>query len=364
MVDVIILAGGYATRLRPLTFTKPKPLLPILNKSVIDWILESATKVKPSDIFLSVRYMSELIEKHVNHRWASLRGMVNIIKEDKPLGDGGPVSYIASMWELDDVIVVFNGDIFTRIDLEDAINEHVSKGALATICLTQVNDVSQYGVATLGKDNLVTGFVEKPEPGNAPSNLINAGIYIFSKDALKYFPKPGTFGKLAIDVLPKMIKDHKVYGYILKGYWYDIGTITSYLDANFRALDEYCRDCPVPNNEALIKPPVFIGENVTIEPGAEVGPYVVVLNNSRIGAHSRVKYSVIMDNTTIENGAYIDLAVLGSDVFVGKWARIEKGVVVGDGSYISDHVLINRDSIIGPFREVNQSIYEVGKILL
>ncbi|MGC9135824.1 sugar phosphate nucleotidyltransferase [Caldivirga sp.] len=364
MVDVIILAGGYATRLRPLTFTKPKPLLPILNKAVIDWILESVTRVKPSDVFLSVRYMSDLIEKHVNHKWASLKGIVNVIREDKPLGDGGPVSYIASMHELDDVIVVFNGDIFTKIDLEDAINEHVSKGALATICLTQVNDVSQYGVVTLGKDNLVTGFVEKPEPGNAPSNLINAGVYIFSKDALKYFPKPGTFGKLAIDILPRMIKDHKVYGYTLKGYWYDIGTITSYLDANFRALDEYCRDCPVPNNDALIKPPAFIGENVTIEPGAEVGPYVVVLNNSRIGAHSRVKYSVVMDNTTIENGAYIDLAVLGSDVFVGKWARIEKGVVVGDGSYIGDHVLINRDSIIGPFREVNQSIYEVGKILL
>jgi len=365
MVSVIILAGGYATRLRPLTFTKPKPLLPILNKAVIDWILDSITAIKPSSIFLSVRYMSELIEKHINHRWASLMGIINVVREDKPLGDGGPVSYIASNYKLDDIIVVFNGDVFTRVNLEEVINEHVSKGALATICLTQVSDVSQYGVVTLGKDNLVTGFVEKPEPGSAPSNLINAGIYVFSKEALRYFPKPGEFGKLALDVLPRIIKDRGAYGYALKGYWYDIGTVSSYLDANFRALDEYCRDCPMPNgNDVSIKPPVFIGEGVSIGPGAEVGPYVVILPNSKIGAHSRIKYSVIMDNTTVERGAYVDLAVLGSDVFVGRWARIEKGVVVGDGSYISDHVLINRDSIIGPFREVNQSVYEVGRILL
>lgn len=365
MVSVIILAGGYATRLRPLTFTKPKPLLPILNKAVIDWILDSVMAIKPSGVFLSVRYMSELIEKHIEQKWSSLRGIINVVRENKPLGDGGPVSYIASLHELDDVIVVFNGDIFTKVDLKDVINAHVSKGALATICLTQVSDVSQYGVVTLGKDNLITGFVEKPEPGRAPSNLINAGIYVFSKEALRYFPKPGEFGKLALDVLPKMIKEHKVYGYELKGYWFDVGTISSYLDANFRALDEYCSNCSAPtSNDVSIKPPVFIGEGVSIGPGAEIGPYVVILNNSRVGAHSRIRYSVIMDNATIESGAYIDLAVLGSDVFVGKWARIEKGVVVGEGSYIGDNVLINRDSIIGPFREVNQSIYDIGKILL
>lgn len=364
MVDVIVLAGGYATRLRPLTFTKPKPLLPILGKAALDWILESVYKVNPRRIFISVRYMSDIIEKHVKNKWGSHDNII-VVKEDKPLGDGGPVSFINQNYGLDDVFVVFNGDIFTNADLVSIVKGHLEKNALVTVGLTPVNDVSQYGVAVLGKDGVITDFVEKPEPSKAPSNLANAGIYVFSKETLKYFPRPGEFGKLAIDVLPRLVREHKAYGHVIKGFWYDIGTIQTYLDANFRALDEYCGECPKYNFESVeIKPPVYIGEGVSIDPGAEIGPYVVLLNNVRIKANSRVRYSIIMDNTTVEKGSYIDLAVIGSDVYVGKWVRIERGVTIGDGSYIGDHVLINRESIIGPFREVNQSIYDIGKILL
>ena len=364
MVDVIILAGGYATRLRPLTFTKPKPLLPILNKPALDWLLDLVAPVKPRSVYVSVRYMSELIEKHINSKWTSRGLNVVVVKEDKPLGDGGPISWINRLHGLDEEFIVINGDIFTNANIAELLKAHRDNDAVATVALTQVSDVSQYGVAVVDERGLIREFVEKPEIGRAPSNLVNAGIYVFRRDALKYFPKPGEYAKIALDVLPRLIKDKLLYGYVIKGFWYDIGTVQSYIDANFRALDEYCPNSCIQGNAANVKPPAYVGEGVSIGDGAEVGPYVVIMDNVKIGPYAKVRYSVVMDGVTIERGAFVDYSVVGSDVFIGKWARVERGVVIGDGTYVGDHVLINRDCVVGPFREVNQSIYEQGKILL
>lgn len=347
-MDAIVLAGGYATRLRPLTYTRPKPLLPILNKAVIDWILESIIKSNPSRIFVSIRYMGDKIERHLNSKWNN----TSIIIEDKPLGDAGPVSLINKLHGIDGDFTVVNGDIFTTIDINDMLKYHREKAGLATIALTPVSDPRHYGIAELDDKGKIINFIEKPTTAQR-SNLANAGIYIFSEEALRYFPEPGNQGKLATDVLPRMLHESDVYGYVLHDYWFDIGTLDTYMEANFKALERFR-----PNDLRLIDDNVEIGE------GSEIGPYTIVLKNTKIGRNVNISNSIIMDGVRVEAGAHIDGAVIGQDVSIGKWVRIERGVTIGDGTYIKDHVFINRNVKIGPFREVNQSIYNEGDILL
>ncbi len=171
-------------------------------------------------------------------------------------------------------------------------------------------------------------------------------------------PQPGRQGKLAVDVLPRILEKHDVYGYVLRDFWFDIGTIETYMEANFKALE-------------LLNPKgglSFIDENVEIGgEGSEIGPYAIVLKNTKVGRDASISNSIIMDGVRIDVGAHIDGAVVGGqDVSIGKWVRIERGGVTigGDGTYIKDHVFINKNVKIGPFREVSQSIYNEGDILL
>ncbi len=347
-MDAIVLAGGYATRLRPLTYTRPKPLLPILNKEAIDWILEAVVKSNPSRIFVSVRYMGDKIEMHLSSKWNN----ASIVVEDRPLGDAGPISLINKLHGINGDFIIVNGDIFTSIDINDMLRYHKAKGGLATIALTPVPDPHHYGIAEMGDNEKIINFIEKPATAQR-SNLANAGIYIFAEDALQYFPQPGRQGKLAMDVLPRILEKHDVYGYVLKDFWFDIGTIETYMEANFKALE-------LLNPKGLS----FIDENVEIGEGSEVGPYAIVLKNTKIGRDTSISNSIIMDGVRIDMGSHIDGAVVGQDVSIGKWVRIERGVTIGDGTYIKDHVFINKNVKIGPFREVSQSIYNEGDILL
>lgn len=274
---MIILAGGLATRLRPLSYSRPKPLLPVLDREIIDWIMESITRIPLNRVFISIRYMGDLIKEHMEKVWSEFKDRLIFVMENKPLGDAGPISLINEKYELTDTFLVVYGDILSNIDANALVNFHEKMGGTATITLTRVDDVSRYGVAQLDETNRIINFIEKPKQ-YVGSNLINAGFYVFTKEVIKLIPKnPENQVKLAIDVIPKLLRMGEVYGYIHNGLWFDIGTPEDYMRANFSVLTSRCRDI---NNGCInidlpstvtIQPPVYLGLTLLLEATQRLG---------------------------------------------------------------------------------------------
>lgn len=364
-MKVVVLTGGFATRLRPLTLTRPKPLLPILDKSLLDWILTGLASSGLKDVILSVRYLSNMIKGKYGD--GSAYGLsINYAEEVKPLGDAGPIKLINDKFGLNETFLVVYGDVFTNIDYRKVIEFHKKKGGLATLVVTPVDDPSRYGVAVLDKNGKVVDFVEKPPKEQAKSNLVNAGVYVFESEAIKYFPdKPS---KLSRDVIPKMVEDGVIYGYEHKGIWKDIGVPADYLKANYDALLHYHPKGFISNKsnikEAEILQPSFIGDNVTINKNSRIGPFSIIGSGCSIGPSTRVFRSVLLNHTTIEGSALIESSVVGEKCYIGKWVRVSEGTVLGDEVVLKDEIFIARNTIILPYKEVTSNIEKEGMIVL
>ncbi|MEM4892134.1 MAG: NDP-sugar synthase [Pyrobaculum sp.] len=352
----IVLAGGFATRLRPLSYTKPKPLLPVLGKPVLDWVIERVIEV--AEPVVSARYLSTFIKNHVASKWG---GRVRVVEEERPLGDGGAVLNVLKTLGVQGPVVVANGDVYTDIDVKKMWEFHKKMGGVVTIALIEVppEETSKFGVAIIDDVGKIIKFVEKPSQP-VGSNLINAGFYIFEPEAFKGFELNTGELKIAKNIIPKALEKFDVYGYIHRGLWFDIGTHVDYLKANFAALDR-CTQCR-PNIEGVvIHPPVYIGEGVSIEPGSVLGPYVVVGRGSKIETYVRIRESVLMDGVVVGGGSYIHSSIVGEGVYIGRWSRVVEAVV-SDGVYVREGVYIGRGSSVGPNREVERDVKD-GEIL-
>ncbi len=365
----LILAGGFATRLRPLSYTRPKPLLYILNKPILDYILESVILSDVDKIYLSIRYMANKIIEHVENTWSKYRDKIEYLVEDRPLGDAGPLKFLKNVaLSENSTIVVLNGDIFSNIELNEVLRFHKKKGGIATLVLTRVSgDLSRYGVATVDAEQRIVSFIEKPKDYKS-EGLVNAGVYIFEPEIFDYIDfRTDRPMKLSIDVIPILLKHGDVYGFIHEGYWFDIGTPEDYLRANFTALEYLCSndnaECIKGDCEGTLREPCFIDENVHISKEAEIGPYAIILRGCKIGPSVRITNSVILEGVTVEKGSYITGSIIGEYTYIGKWVRIENGTVIGDYTYIADNVFIAKGTKIGPHREINESIYKENVII-
>jgi NDP-sugar pyrophosphorylase family protein len=217
----IILAGGKGTRMRPLTYEMPKPMIPLKGKPLIQHIIELCRKYEIRDIILSIGYLGDKIREHFGDG-SHLGVSITYIEEHEEMGTAGPLLLAKEM--LKGPFLMFNGDVLSNIDLADLISFHSEQNGLATIALTQVEDTSSFGVARL-KGHKIVGFVEKPK-GGEDSKLINAGVYILQPEVLGYIPK----GKAMLerDVFPKLAEEGKLYGYPFDGQWFDTGTPEAY----------------------------------------------------------------------------------------------------------------------------------------
>jgi len=356
--SVLILAGGYATRLRPLTYTRPKPMLPILDKPLLDYILESSFNSNPETIYISLRYLADYIISHVSSKWGNNIHKIKYLVEDRPLGDAGPINLLRENRNIDSTLVVVNGDIFSNIDIAKVLEFHRKMGGVATIVLTRVEgDLSKYGVAEIDDRYRITKFVEKPKLEG--EGLVNAGVYIFEPEALELLPRDEKPLKISLHLMPRLISRFDVYAYVHMGYWFDIGTPEDYLKANMIALEEYCRDldrCLKGYCEGDIEPPCYIGEGSKIERDSEIGPYTIILSNVNVRSAVKIRRSIIMSGTIICKGSLIESSIIGERVYVGKWVRIDQGSVIGDYAYIADTVHIGKEARIGPHREVEKNI--------
>ena len=222
-----ILAGGKGTRLRPITYEIPKPMVLIHGKPLLQHTIELLKQYDIRDIILSIGYMGDKIKEYFGN--GSKFGVkVTYVEESEPTGTAGALRLAKPLLDNCNFIMI-NGDNLYNIDYTEIIQHSLSNGAVATIALTTVADPSKFGVAKM-KGNKIVDFVEKPTIKNAPSKLINAGIYVFTPKVFDYIPDK-VFSMIETEVFPKLIKDEQFYGYIMEGQWLPAGTLEEYEQA-------------------------------------------------------------------------------------------------------------------------------------
>ena len=357
-MKAVVLAGGFGTRLRPLSCTRPKLLFPICNRPLLDWTLERLAKSGVKEVVLAVNYMAEaFIQRYGN----STRGMrLFHSREEKPLGTGGPIKNAEKLIGRKEPFLVLNGDILTDFDYSKLMEKHIEKGATATIALYRVADTSRYGIAELTEKNRVVRFVEKPDREKAPSNLANAGIYALDPEIFDYITS-GRPVSIEREVFPKLAHEGKLYGYDFEGSWIDIGKREDYLKANKLLLDTQIKKSQLGKNVRMksdveIKHTTVVGEKVVIEEKSKVGPYAAVGERTILGKGVLVQNSIIFPGVIISDFTSIKGAIIGENAIIGKHVKVEDGCMIGDHAVIKDNVTLTRNVTVCPSREVSESV--------
>jgi len=302
-MQAIILAGGYGTRLAPLTYTKAKPMLPLLNKPMISYLIESLPK--NTDIIVAANYRKEDIERYFNEK--GINAIVN--PEPKPLGTAGAVKH-ASRY-IDGTFLVLNSDIISSLNIRKFIQYHMKKNAKVTISLFPVKNVEEFGVVDIDREGRIKKFVEKPARHEAPSNLINTGVYCMDYEILDYIPD-GKFVSMEMEIFPKVIEDGlPFYGYSFNGYWIDVGRMESYIEANTLLLRRKGLEMIAGKSviDGIVKESA-IGDNCIIEKNASI-KNSIIYNGVRIGENAIVENSIVAENAVISRNSIIKNSIIG-----------------------------------------------------
>jgi len=356
MTSVVIMAGGEGTRIRPLTFSRPKPLVPIVNRPILDYIFHRITCSDYEKVIMTLGYLKNQIESYAESRYPDVDFRFHV--EKKPLGTAGGVK--AASGHIDETFIVLSGDVLFDLDLKSLLNFHRSRDALVTIALTPVEDPSHYGIAILDSEMKIKRFHEKPRPHEAFSKIANAGIYVMEPEILDKIPSgPVDFSK---DVFPELIEeDMGVYGFVFDGYWNDVGKPDTFLRANHDVLKGYLK--PDPPGELInerpgqfgniwvgedvrigrrvrITGPAVIGDGAEIGDGAFIGRNTVLGSGVSVGRGSIIKGSVIFDGGSIGRSSHLincildDGSVISEECVIDRCAMVGRGVEIGPGTVI------------------------------
>jgi mannose-1-phosphate guanylyltransferase len=342
IMQALILAGGKGTRLRPLTVYTPKPIVPICNRPFLLYQIETLRAAGITDITLSLSYQPSKIEQLLGD--GSDYGVrLKYTTEPQPMGTAGAYKFAAEY--ISEPTIVFNGDVLTDLDLEKVIDEHKRHGAAATIVLTPVEDPSSFGVVETDDDSRVLRFIEKPAPGTAPSNNINAGTYVLEPHVLDLVPAGENYS-FEYQLFPDLLKrGEKFYAHVPeKTYWLDIGTPARYLQAHHDLLAGLVRNVQLKERRsdfdsataAEIDERSFIGEGCTIKPGAQVINSVLG-EGVFIEEKARVENSIIWAHTRVNAGAQVSSAIVGRSCYIGRSAQVGAGAVLGDKTSLTDY---------------------------
>lgn len=323
-MQAVIVAGGLGTRLRPLTLTRPKALLPLVNRPQILHTLDRLPPVV-DEVLVAVNYRFAEVRDFVAEH--GLADRVTVVDEPVPLGTGGAVKSLAS--RLTDTFLVFNGDVVTSLDVEALLQDHRGADAVGTIAVGEVEDPSTFGVVRLDGRRIVE-FVEKPERGSAPSRLANAGAYVLETEALDVMPA-GREVSMEREVFPSLIP-RGLRAYPFDGFWCDAGTLDNFLRASDRLMRRgpYVQHPPVLESGGSVLHPVAFGTGCRV--AGQVGPSVV-LGEGCVVHRAVLRDSTLLDRVVVEPGARVESSILGSRVTVGPDAVVRRSIV-GDGAEI------------------------------
>lgn len=324
-MKALILAGGFGTRLRPLTYTRPKHLLPIGNRPHIEHVFDLLQRYGVDHVVLLTSYLAERFQETV--ALALERGLtVDVTHEAEPLGTAGAIKN-AEEFVGDSTFLVFNGDVLCDFDLKSLIDRHHARRAVATIALIPVDDPSAFGVVPRDSDGRVLGFIEKPPPGEAPTNDINAGIYVMEPEALERIPA-GKEWSAERSLFPDLVAEgNALFAQRMNGYWMDIGTPEKYLAANMDILARrFDAGAPIPRRGSLIAPDAIVSGEAKLSS-------VCVGAGALVGEGASIVRSVLLPGVVVGDGAQIDGSILGERAIVENGARAT-GVTLGDGALV------------------------------
>jgi mannose-1-phosphate guanylyltransferase len=336
-MQALILAGGEGTRLRPLTTTHPKPVVPLVDRPFIGFMLDWLRSHGVDEVIMGCGHMADGV-RSVLGDGSGFGIKLSFLVEPRPLGTGGALKFAEDL--LDERFLMLNGDVLTDLDLSAQIAQHEATGAQATLALTPVEDPSAYGLVRLTDANQVTEFVEKPSADQIDTNNISAGAYVLERSVLELLA-PGEPASIERDVFPRLV-GNGLYGYVGEGYWMDIGTPERYLQGTFDILEG-----TVHTSVAARMGSGFSSVADDVESAGRIIPSALVESGCRIGAQSQVGGRVVLErgvtvgeNTTIERAVVLEGATIGSGCTLS-------GCIVGAGVTIGDECHVDGLSVLG-----------------
>jgi len=342
-VQALVLAGGEGTRLRPLTLTTPKPVMPFAGRPFMTFMLDWLASHGIDDVILSCGFMSDAVEAVLGEEHDGMR--LRYVHEEEPLGTAGPLRLALDTGALQaERLYVLNGDVLTDMDLTAEREHHERTGARATLCLIAVDDTESYGVVPTAEDGEVEAFLEK-SPGPAPTNRINAGAYLLERDVIEQIPA-GRAVSIEREIFPELV-GHGLYGFPAAGYWKDIGTPERYLEGTWDLLAGVVPSTLPERDETGSL--VYEG-GLTI--GAHIGPQAVVGRHCSVGSDSTVERSVLYDRVAVGADCVLRECILADGVRVGDGAAIGPGAVVGEGARVAAGAVVAEGARVQPGEEV------------
>lgn len=365
-MKAIVMAGGFGTRLRPLTANIPKPMVPIAGRPVMEHIVLLLKKSKITDITAILYFQSEQIREYFGDgkKWGV---SLEYVAATTDFGTAGSVKNAEK--NLETRFVVISGDVLTDFNLNEAIDFHIKKKALATIVLTRVENPLDYGIVITGKSGKITKFLEKPGWGQVFSDTVNTGIYILEPEIFTLIPPQMEFD-FSRDLFPAMLeKKMKLYGYIATGYWRDIGNMEEYFTAHQDIFEGKVKVRIGGKKGIDNQAELFLGEGAMISHGSRFSGTVVIGDGARIGPRAEIFNSVIgeesiigrdanlnrvvaWDRVSVGPRARISEAILCSKSYVGEAATVEEECIVSDNARVGDGAWVKRRVKIWPNKEV------------
>lgn len=305
----VVLVGGEGTRLRPLTERIPKPVLPVLGRPLLSYTLDTLRAAGVERAILACGYLPDEIVATHGHDYEGLALEYKV--EPEPLGTGGAIKFAAD--GIDETFIALNGDTLREAQLRPLLEFHRERDASVTMLLVAVADPSRYGVVELEPDGRVEGFVEKPPAGSVESKLVNAGVYVLEPDVLDLI-EPGRPVSIERDVFPLLANQGGLYGLELPGYWLDIGTPQSFLQAHCDLLERHggvnvAAGADISSDAELVGP-VAIERGVRVESGARVGPLCYLAPGSRINADATVERAIVLPEAAVGLGDRVHGAIV------------------------------------------------------
>ena len=375
-MKAVVMAGGEGTRLRPMTASMPKPLLPIVNKPIMEHVLRLLAKHGFSETIVTVQFLASLVRNYFGDG-EDLGMVLHYATEESPLGTAGSVKNAEAQLR-DDTFLVISGDALTDFDLTDLVKFHKDKGALVTVCLTRVADPLEFGITIVDEDHRVQRFLEKPTWGQVFSDTVNTGIYVMEPEVLDHVAK-GESVDWSADVFPALIDQGlPVFGYVAEGYWEDVGTHESYMRAQADVLSGnvdveldafevspgvWVAEGADIHPEAVLRGPLYIGDYAKVESGAELREFTVLGSNVIVKSGAFLHRAIVHDNVFIGPQTNLRACVIGKNTDVMRGARIEEGVVIGDECVVEEEAIVSTGVRIYPYKNVEAGTVVVSDLI-
>jgi len=359
-VQAVILVGGEGTRLRPLTTTVPKPVVPLVDRPFIAYMLEWLKEHGVEDVVMAMGYLPTAVRNVLGD--GSAYGLrIRYVEEPDPRGTAGALKFCESL--LDERFLMLNGDVLTDIDLTAQIAQHERTGALGTLALAPVEDPRAYGLVRLEPDNAVREFVEKPSADQVDTKLISAGAYVLERSVLEMVA-PDVNVSIEREVWPRLI-GHGLYGFPSDAYWLDIGTPERYLRGTFdiiegnvethvreRLGDSYLAVEASAEIAGRVVPPAVVGRQCRVGEGAQVGPLVVLGQGVEVGAGATIERAVVMQGAQLGEGCVVRDSIVAAGARVGPRTQVTGGAVLGEGVTIGADNVVTRGARVFPGVEI------------